>query len=47
MIVEQMGRLADAGVDGLALSWLDYDAGLAQYDALLRPLLVESGLRRF
>ncbi|GAA4038449.1 LLM class flavin-dependent oxidoreductase [Nonomuraea soli] len=44
-VVARMKELAEAGVDGLALSWLDYDAGLAQYADTLRPLLVESGLR--
>lgn len=44
-VVTQMAELAEAGVDGLALSWLDYDAGLAQYADTLRPLLVETGLR--
>lgn len=45
-VVEQMTALADAGVDGLALSWLDYDAGLAQYADKLRPALVAAGLRQ-
>lgn len=44
-VVEGMLELADAGIDGLALSWLDYEAGLAQYDAVLRPLLERAGLR--
>jgi dimethylsulfone monooxygenase len=45
-IVAQMAGLADAGLDGLALSWLDYGAGIAQYRDRLRPLLVEAGLRQ-
>ncbi len=45
-VVAQMGQLADAGLDGLALSWLDYRAGLAQYQERIRPLLVEAGLRK-
>lgn len=40
-----MAELADAGIDGLALSWLDYEAGIAQYDEVLRPLLERAGLR--
>jgi alkanesulfonate monooxygenase SsuD/methylene tetrahydromethanopterin reductase-like flavin-dependent oxidoreductase (luciferase family) len=44
-VVEQMKELSDAGVDGLALSWLDYEAGLRQYADELRPLLVAAGLR--
>ena len=44
-VVAAMTAMADAGLDGLALSWLDYDEGLEQYDRLLRPLLVQGGVR--
>ncbi|MDL4818533.1 LLM class flavin-dependent oxidoreductase [Actinomadura opuntiae] len=44
-VVRQMSELADAGLDGLALSWLDYQAGIDQYARELRPRLVEAGLR--
>jgi len=44
-VVEQMLALSDAGVDGLAVSWLDYAAGIAQYDEVLKPLMVQAGLR--
>ncbi|MFI0406706.1 LLM class flavin-dependent oxidoreductase [Actinomadura sp. 3N508] len=44
-VVEQMAGLADAGLDGLALSWLDYESGIDQYARELRPRLVEAGLR--
>lgn len=44
-VATQMSELSAAGVDGLALSWLDYRAGLDQYERKLKPLLVESGLR--
>lgn len=44
-VVETMAELSAAGVDGLALSWLDYPEGIAQYDEVLRPLLVDAGLR--
>jgi len=46
-VVEQMAVLADAGLDGLALSWLDYEEGLAQYGTRIRPALVEAGLRQW
>ncbi|MBW8485858.1 LLM class flavin-dependent oxidoreductase [Actinomadura parmotrematis] len=44
-VVAQMAELADAGLDGLALSWLDYHAGLDQYVRELRPRLIAAGLR--
>ena len=45
-VVEQMQAACDAGLDGVALSWPDYDAGLAQLDAELLPLMRSAGLRR-
>ena len=44
-IVERMQQMADAGLAGLAISFDDYDDGLAAYDEALRPLLIEAGLR--
>jgi len=40
-----MAAMARAGFDGLTLSWVDYDEGLAQYRDQLRPLLIQAGLR--
>src|SRR3984893_674405 len=34
-----------AGFDGLTLSCVDYDEGIAQYRDQLRPLLIQAGLR--
>jgi dimethylsulfone monooxygenase len=45
-IVETILDLHAAGVDGLALSWPDFDEGLAQLEAAILPRLVEAGLRR-
>ncbi|MFW6033605.1 MAG: LLM class flavin-dependent oxidoreductase [bacterium] len=45
-VVEQLAELADSGVDAVAMSWLDYEAGIAQYHRTLRPLLADAGLRR-
>ena len=45
-VAGQMAQLADAGLDGLALSWLDYGAGIAQYGEAIRPLLIDAGLRK-
>lgn len=44
-IVEKMKVIADAGIDGLAISWVDYEAGIRQYTEKLLPLMVEAGLR--
>ena len=45
-VADAMGELADAGLDGLALTFNDYDEGLDQYATELHPLLVERGLRQ-
>ena len=44
-VVAGMQGFADAGLDGLTLSWVDYPAGIEQFDKVLRPRLVEAGLR--
>jgi alkanesulfonate monooxygenase SsuD/methylene tetrahydromethanopterin reductase-like flavin-dependent oxidoreductase (luciferase family) len=44
-IVERMKQAADAGIDGLAISWVDYHEGLRQYTDRIRPLMIEAGLR--
>jgi FMNH2-dependent dimethyl sulfone monooxygenase len=44
-IVSRMVKISEAGLDGLALSWVDYHAGLAQFKRDLLPLMIEAGLR--
>lgn len=44
-VVEGLVRLADAGLEGTTLSWVDYHAGIEQYDRVLKPRLIEAGLR--
>jgi len=44
-IVDGLVAFADAGLDGLTLSWVDYAAGLAQFEEVLLPRLIEAGLR--
>lgn len=44
-VVTGMQGFADAGLDGLTVSWVDYPAGIAQFNEQLRPRLVEAGLR--
>jgi dimethylsulfone monooxygenase len=45
-IVDEFVRLAEAGVDGCLLSWVDYDAGLDLFGREILPLLEQAGLRR-
>jgi FMNH2-dependent dimethyl sulfone monooxygenase len=44
-ITETMAGLSAAGIDGLALTWNDYDDGLERYERQLLPLLIAAGLR--
>jgi alkanesulfonate monooxygenase SsuD/methylene tetrahydromethanopterin reductase-like flavin-dependent oxidoreductase (luciferase family) len=45
-IVNALKDLSSAGLDGLALSWLDYHAGLARWTKEVAPLLNHTGLRQ-
>lgn len=44
-IVSQIKEFSDAGLEGMALSWSNYESGLEQYERDLLPLLVDAGLR--
>ena len=44
-IVDELQRLSADGIDGLALSWVDYSAELRQFIAEVLPLLAQTGLR--
>lgn len=44
-VVEQMSRLADMGVDGILLSWLDYLKEARQWVEDVMPLMEAAGLR--
>lgn len=44
-VVDQIVELADAGLDGATMSWVDYAYGLEQYERDLLPLLQEAGIR--
>jgi dimethylsulfone monooxygenase len=43
-VVDGMSQMA-RGFDGLTLSWVDYDEGIAQFRDELCPVLVQAGLR--
>ncbi len=45
-VAEKFVQAADGGLDGLAISWDDYDEGIDAYARAVRPLLVQAGLRR-
>jgi hypothetical protein len=40
-----MQVLADAGLDGATVSWVNYGEGIEQYRQMLLPLLRQAGLR--
>lgn len=44
-VVQQFADLAEAGLDGVAVTWNDYGEGLDQYEERLLPLMVDAGLR--
>lgn len=44
-IVEGLLSFSEAGLDGTTLSWVDYAAGLEQFQSQLLPRLIEAGLR--
>ena len=44
-VVDGLSELSAAGLDGAAVSWIDYSAGMTQYSEVLLPLLRQAGLR--
>ena len=44
-IVDDMGMLTAAGLDGILLSWPAYIEGMKRFQAQVYPLLIEAGLR--
>ncbi len=45
-IVDGIAEMADAGLDGMAISFPDYEVGIADYAERIRPLLIQRGLRQ-
>ncbi len=45
MIVDQMQRWSDLGVDGINLTWLDYQSGLQRFVKEVLPLMEQAGQR--
>jgi dimethylsulfone monooxygenase len=44
-VVSELQRISDAGVNGMCLTFLDYNEELKYFDAKVMPLLREAGLR--
>lgn len=44
-VVASLLELTNAGLDGVAISWVDYDEGLQQMEEDILPLMVQAGLR--
>ncbi len=45
-VVDGMLAFSKAGIDGLTLSWVNYDDGLAQLEQKILPMMRQAGLRR-
>src|SRR5262249_27289157 len=43
-IVDELGKLADIGVDGCLISWVRYKEELAQWNEEVLPLMVQAGM---
>jgi FMNH2-dependent dimethyl sulfone monooxygenase len=44
-VAEHLGRIADAGMDGVLLGFLNWNEELAYFGDKVLPLLEQSGLR--
>jgi alkanesulfonate monooxygenase SsuD/methylene tetrahydromethanopterin reductase-like flavin-dependent oxidoreductase (luciferase family) len=44
-VADELARLSEAGLDGAAISWPDYDEGIERFARELEPALAARGLR--
>ena len=44
-VINGMLAFADAGLDGITLSWVNYEEGLIQFQETLLPMMQQAGLR--
>jgi alkanesulfonate monooxygenase SsuD/methylene tetrahydromethanopterin reductase-like flavin-dependent oxidoreductase (luciferase family) len=44
-VVGEIRELADAGIDGLGVAWVDPSEGIATFGDVLMPMLADAGLR--
>ena len=45
-VVEELGRISAAGIDGVVFGFLDYNEELKYFDKAVMPLLRQAGLRQ-
>jgi len=45
-IVDKLSQVSAIGIDGMVLSWVNYDEGLEQWGREVMPLLEQEGLRK-
>jgi dimethylsulfone monooxygenase len=45
-IAEHLGDLADAGIDGICLNWMNYEQGVPVFISEVMPVLEREGIRR-
>jgi dimethylsulfone monooxygenase len=45
-IVDELGRLSGAGLDGIVLSWVNYHDEMRQWIAEVMPLIEQASLRK-
>lgn len=45
-VVEKMIAMTQAGINGAALHWVDYEAGIEYFNARVLPLMIQAGLRK-
>jgi FMNH2-dependent dimethyl sulfone monooxygenase len=45
-IVDKLLRLSKAGTSGIALHWVNYHDGIAQFNEQVLPLMIDAGLRK-
>lgn len=44
-LADDMKMIADSGIDGILLTWVDYQDGIRRFNAEVLPLLEQAGLR--
>ena len=45
-IAEELKRMSDVGLDGMIMTWPDYDDGVKRFTREVLPLLEQAGLRK-
>jgi len=45
-VVEKMQAISKVGINGTALHWVDYEAGIDYFNRRVLPLMIQAGLRR-